>query len=102
MDRVGQAIRYGIGLVGLWGICGGAMAQTLTLAVGAAPISADPHYSVLTPNVSMASHVYDALINRDAASKPVPGLALSWAAVAPTVTWLPSPPWASTSEARSW
>ncbi|MSP05745.1 MAG: ABC transporter substrate-binding protein [Acetobacteraceae bacterium] len=61
-------------------------AQTLTLAVSAAPISVDPHFSVLTPNVSLASHSYDALINRDAQSKPVPGLALSWKMLDET-TW---------------
>lgn len=86
MDRAGRMIRYGIGLAGLWSLCGAATAQTLTMAVGAAPISVDPHYSVLTPNVSLASHVYDALINRDATSKPVPGLALSWRLVDDT-TW---------------
>ena len=86
MNRVGQAIRYAIGLAVLSSICGAATAQTLTMAVGAAPISVDPHYSVLTPNVSLASHVYDALINRDATSKPVPGLALSWRLVDDT-TW---------------
>ena len=63
-----------------------APAQNMTLAVGAAPTSADPHYSVLTPNVSLATHVYDALINRDPASKPVPGLAESWRMVDDT-TW---------------
>ena len=64
----------------------GAPAQNLILAVGAAPSSVDPHYSVLTSNVSLASHIYDALINRDALSKPVPGLALSWRMVDDT-TW---------------
>jgi len=63
-----------------------AQAQTLNLAVGAAPSSVDPHYSVLTPNVSLNSHIYDALINRDADSKPVPGLATSWKMIDDT-TW---------------
>ena len=67
-------------------MAGGASAQTLTLAVASAPISADPHFSVLTSNVSLASHVFDALINRDEHSKPVPGLALSWKRIDDT-TW---------------
>lgn len=67
-------------------LAGYAHAQTLTLAVGAAPSSVDPHYSVLTPNVSLNSHIYDALINRDADSKPIPGLATSWRMIDDT-TW---------------
>ena len=63
-----------------------AYAQNLNIGVGSAPISADPHFSVLTPNVSLASHSYDALINRDASSKPIPGLALSWRLLDDT-TW---------------
>jgi peptide/nickel transport system substrate-binding protein len=65
---------------------GATQAQELKLAVASAPTSADPHYSVLTPNVSLASHLFDALINRDPDSKPVPGLALSWSMVDDT-TW---------------
>ncbi len=67
-------------------LAGAANAQDLTIAVGAAPISVDPHFSVLTPNVSLATHSYDALINRDANSKPTPGLALSWKMLDDT-TW---------------
>ena len=64
----------------------GARAENLTLAVGPAPSSVDPHYSVLTSNVSLATHIYDALINRDPRSKPIPGLALSWTMLDDT-TW---------------
>jgi len=71
---------------GLTMMAGDAWAQTLTLAVGSAPTSVDPHYSVLTPNVSLNSHIYDALINRDADSKPIPGLATSWKMLDET-TW---------------
>ncbi|MGE0419480.1 MAG: ABC transporter substrate-binding protein [Acetobacteraceae bacterium] len=67
-------------------LAGNLHAQTLNLAVGAAPSSVDPHYSVLTPNVSLNSHIYDALINRDAESKPIPGLAMSWRMLDDT-TW---------------
>lgn len=70
----------------LLAMAGATNAQNLTLAVGASPTSIDPHFSVLTPNVSLASHSYDALINRDAGSKPVPGLAISWKMLDDT-TW---------------
>lgn len=80
-----QPARYALALTAMLG-AGGADAQTLSLAVGASPTSVDPHFSVLTPNVSLASHSYDALINRDAGSKPVPGLALSWKMIDDT-TW---------------
>ena len=65
---------------------GSARPQSLTLAVGSAPTSVDPHYSVLTSNVSLMSHIYDGLINRDAQSKPIPGLALAWSMIDDT-TW---------------
>ena len=87
MHRKRETIRYAAMLAAILVATGGAArAQSLTIAVGAAPISVDPHFSVLTPNVSLASHSYDALINRDAQSKPVPGLALSWKMIDDT-TW---------------
>ena len=85
-DRSSPWRRLVLGGVILAGLSGAGQTQTLTLAVGAAPSSVDPHYSVLTSNVSLASHIYDALINRDPASKPIPGLALSWKMLDDT-TW---------------
>ena len=73
-------------LVGACLLAGPARGQTLNLAVASVPSSVDPHYSVLTTNVSLASHMFDALINRDADSKPVPGLAVSWKMLDDT-TW---------------
>ncbi len=64
----------------------GARAQTLALASASVPTSADPHFSVLTTNVSLASHVFGALIDRDPESRPVPGLAVSWKMLDDT-TW---------------
>jgi len=63
-----------------------AQAQTLTLAVAAAPTSVDPHYHNLGPNNALSQHIYGALVDTDAAAKPRPGLALSWRAVDDT-TW---------------
>lgn len=53
-------------------------AQTLTLAVGAPVTSIDPHYHNLTPNLALAAHIYEPLVDMDATSRPVPGLAESW------------------------
>ncbi len=54
------------------------VAQTLTLAVGAPVTSIDPHYHNLTPNNALAAHIFDRLVDRDADSRPIPGLAESW------------------------
>jgi peptide/nickel transport system substrate-binding protein len=58
------------------------------LAIGAAvPItSVDPHFHNLTPNIAASKHVFDTLVLQDASQRLMPGLALSWKAVAPT-TW---------------
>ncbi|MGG5886161.1 ABC transporter substrate-binding protein [Falsiroseomonas sp. HC035] len=64
---------------------GGAQAQTLTMGVRA-PFNIDPHFIFLGPNMAASRHIYDTLVNRDADSRWVPGLTLSWTAIAPT-TW---------------
>ena len=93
MHRAGwQGVRMGIrhwgaallaGAMAAWTPAG---AQTLTLAVAAAPTSVDPHYHNLGPNNALAMHIFGALVDTDAAAKPRPGLALSWRAVDDT-TW---------------
>jgi peptide/nickel transport system substrate-binding protein len=76
---------WGLVLAGLLG--GGAMAsaQNLTMAVGAPVTSIDPHFHQLSPNNAVAGMIFDRLINTDAQSRMVPGLAESWAPVAPDV-----------------
>ena len=59
---------------------GGAAAQTLTVGVQA-PFGIDPHFVFLGPNMAAARHIYDTLVNRDADSRWVPGLTLSWTPV---------------------
>ena len=56
----------------------GARAQTLTVASSAPVTSMDPHYHTLTPNASAHGHIYDRLIDIDAAGRMIPSLALSW------------------------
>ena len=60
-------------------------AQTLSIAVAAPVTSMDPHYHVLTPNISMTAHIFDRLIDMDAFQRPVPALALSWQPISDTV-----------------
>lgn len=55
-----------------------AAAQSLDLAVAAPPTSLDPHYHTLTPNVALAGHVFQPLVDRSPDGKPLPGLAESW------------------------
>ena len=61
-------------------------AQTLTMAVGAPVTSLDPHYHQLSPNNAVSDMVFDKLVNTDAQSRNIPGLATEWRVVAPT-TW---------------
>jgi peptide/nickel transport system substrate-binding protein len=60
--------------------------QTLSIASSAPVTSIDPHYHTLSPNESFDSHVYERLIDRDAAGHIVPSLAESWKLVDDT-TW---------------
>jgi peptide/nickel transport system substrate-binding protein len=55
-----------------------ASAQNLSLAIRAPVTSIDPHYHNVSPNQSMASHLFDALTDMDATAHVVPGLAESW------------------------
>jgi peptide/nickel transport system substrate-binding protein len=75
----------GLVLAGLLGLSTGAGAQTLTMAVGAPVTSLDPHFHQLSPNNAVAGMVFDRLINTDGQSRMVPGLAESWAPIAPDV-----------------
>ena len=57
-------------------------AQTLRMGVGAQVTSIDPEYHNISPNNAFASMVYGALVDTDGQSRLLPGLALSWTAVA--------------------
>ena len=60
--------------------------RTLRLAVSAPPANLDPQYYTLTPSNMVASHMFERLIQRDAALAMRPGLATSWRVVDET-TW---------------
>ncbi|HEY4251354.1 MAG TPA: ABC transporter substrate-binding protein [Roseomonas sp.] len=79
LQKVALAAAFGVFAVGV------AQAQTLTIAVGAPVTSLDPHYHQLSPNNAAADMIFDRLVNVDARSRQVPGLATEWRVVEPTV-----------------
>ena len=56
--------------------------RQLRMGVGAQVTSIDPQYHNISPNNAFASMVYGALVNTDGQSRLIPGLALSWTALA--------------------
>jgi peptide/nickel transport system substrate-binding protein len=58
--------------------------KDLVIALSTPVTTVDPHFHNLTPNNGMATHVFETLVNTDAALKTYPGLAESWKAVTPT------------------
>jgi peptide/nickel transport system substrate-binding protein len=61
-------------------------AEGLRIAVAADVTSIDPHFFNLFPNNNVAEHIFDKLVQMDADSKMIPGLATSWKTIDPT-TW---------------
>jgi len=68
---------------------GEAAAQTtaavLNIGIGGAVTSVDPHFFNAAPNNSLSMHLFERLVERDATAQLVPGLAVSWSVVAPTI-----------------
>ncbi|MCR0981755.1 ABC transporter substrate-binding protein [Roseomonas populi] len=58
---------------------------TLTIGIGGAVTSVDPHFYNASPNNGLAMHIFDRLVERDAQARLQPGLALSWTPVSDTV-----------------
>ncbi len=61
-------------------------AADLKIGLAADVSSLDPHYLNIAPNISFASHLFDALVHIDANGHLIPGLATSWKAIDAT-TW---------------
>ena len=59
--------------------------QEIAIALGTPVTSVDPHFHNLSPNNSMARHVFETLVANDEAQHPQPGLAESWKTIEPTV-----------------
>ncbi len=53
-------------------------AADLKIAVAADVTSIDPHFFNLFPNNNIAEHIFDKLVQMDADSRIIPGLATSW------------------------
>ena len=56
----------------------------LRIGAAAAVTSADPLFYNYTPNINLAAHVFERLVDRDPQARPRPGLAVSWDMVTPT------------------
>ena len=56
-------------------------AQELVVGLSTPVTSLDPHFHNLTPNNSLARHVFETLVKQDENQNPKPGLAESWRAV---------------------
>ena len=64
-----------------------AAAQTLTMAVGAPVTSIDPHFHNIGPNNTVASMLFDTLLQQDGDSRLQAGLAESWTPAADGDGW---------------
>jgi peptide/nickel transport system substrate-binding protein len=67
-------------------LSGAAFAADLTIGLGTDVTALDPHYHNVTPNNSVAGHIFGFLVQRDEKSRLVPGLATEWKVVDP-LTW---------------
>ena len=59
-------------------LAGPVCAQDITIAVGGAFTSMDPHFFDLSPNHALTWHLFDRLVHPDADQRPSPGLAVAW------------------------
>ncbi|WP_249681018.1 ABC transporter substrate-binding protein [Roseococcus pinisoli] len=81
-----SAIRLAVVLsAGLWALPAAAQGDNVTIAVGGAFTSLDPHFHNLTPNSALTQHLFDRLVNPDPDLRPEAALATSWTAVEPNV-----------------
>jgi peptide/nickel transport system substrate-binding protein len=75
----------GAGATEVWAATDAASERTLSLAIGGAVTTIDPHFYSNGPNNSVARHFFERLVGRTATAGLVPELALSWQAVSDTV-----------------
>jgi len=61
-------------------------AQEVRIGLASEPTAMDPHFHNLSPNNSLLSHIFEALVDQDARQRMVPGLAESWKTIDDT-TW---------------
>lgn len=75
-----------VAVVGATGFAAPALAEDLTIAVGAEATSIDPHFHNLGPNNQLGFQIFDRLANPDERQNFEPGLAVSWQPIDDT-TW---------------
>ena len=73
--QIGQLVVASIALAA--GLVTPALAEDLKIGLSAEPSAMDPHFHNLTPNNALLSHIFERLVETDAASKLIPGLAES-------------------------
>ena len=76
----------GLALGACLGLAPAVNAKDITIALASEPTSMDPHFHNLTPNNSLMTHMYDALVLTDERQNLKPGLAVSWKPLDDT-TW---------------
>jgi peptide/nickel transport system substrate-binding protein len=74
-----------MGLAALALVATPALGQNLTIGIGGAPTSLDPHFYNASPNISLTMHIFDRLVEQDAQARIQPALAESWRAVSDTM-----------------
>src|SRR5207249_4664230 len=69
-----------------YGISAMTLAANLTIGIGTDVTAIDPHYHNLTPNNTVAAHIFGYLVERNEKSQPIAALATEWKTLDPT-TW---------------
>ncbi len=78
--------RVGLALLTALASIGSAFAADLTIGLATDITAIDPHYHNVTPNNSVAFHLFGYLVERNEKSQLQPGLATEWKTVDP-LTW---------------
>ncbi|MEI7711417.1 MAG: ABC transporter substrate-binding protein [Rhodospirillales bacterium] len=78
-------MRISTALALLAGLAGPAFAQPLSVGIGDAPTSIDPHYLNSPTNKNVICNIFDALTEADSGIGIIPSLAVSWRLVNDTV-----------------
>lgn len=81
-----MAAKHWVGLACGLAIAAPVAAADLSIAVGGAFTSMDPHFFDLSPNHALTWHVFDRLVHPDTDQRPSPGLATAWRPLDP-LTW---------------
>src|ERR1041385_2043237 len=82
MNSIARCL-VGIAAYGWWVV---ALSANLTIGMGTDVTAIDPHYHNLTPNNTVAAHIFGYLVERNEKSQTIPGLATEWKTLDPT-TW---------------